>query len=103
MAAWGDDLASNGPSLCDDVLASTNALIEELWEGDQPPPSTYEVVALSLLTDQMGVTEQAHCISMQLLVPMLALPAPMRRMIEVNIAEGSYRFIGPVDFALPDM
>ena len=72
MRAWAEQMTARQMTVPEAAQEHMQALLEGLWESDEPEPTPHELLAL------------------------LSLPACLRRHIEVDVAASSYRFVGKV-------
>ncbi len=97
ITTGGEQLGKRVPDLDNNILEPMQILIDVLWETDEPKLSPHTLVVLASLSNQMGSNDEAHDSALQLLIPFLSMPKPMRQLVQVNISEGSFKLMDDVD------
>ncbi len=97
ITTGGEQLAKKIPDLDNNILEPMQILMDELWETDEPKLSPHALVLLASLSNQMGSNDEAHDSALQVLIPFLSMPKPMRQVVQVNISEGSFKLMDDVD------
>ena len=58
MRAWAEQMTARQMTVPDSARVHMQALLDGLWEGEEPEPTPHELVALLSLTEMMGETQR---------------------------------------------